>query len=98
MDYMSGVSSTKQGNDCEFVVIDRFSKMAILTACKKNITAEDIANILSEQAWVHFGIAYTIIFDRDNMFLNTFCSILWSLLDTKPTKSTTFHPQTDDQT
>jgi len=38
MDYMSGLSSTKRGNDCVFVVVDRFSKMAILAAYKKNIT------------------------------------------------------------
>jgi hypothetical protein len=47
--------------------------------------------------WVHFGIPKTIIFDRDNRFLNTFWLSLWSLLDTKLTKSTAFHPQTDDQ-
>jgi hypothetical protein len=35
MDYMYGLSSTKKGNDCVFVVVDQFSKMAILTACKK---------------------------------------------------------------
>jgi hypothetical protein len=34
MDYMSGLLSTKRGNDCVFVVVDRFSKMAILVACK----------------------------------------------------------------
>jgi hypothetical protein len=47
MDYMSGLSSTKQGNDCVFVVVDRFSKMAILTACKKNITMTDTTKISS---------------------------------------------------
>jgi hypothetical protein len=48
MDYMSGLPSTKQGNDCVFVVVDRFSKMAILTSCKKNITVEATAKIFFE--------------------------------------------------
>jgi hypothetical protein len=48
MDYMSGLMSTKQGNDCVFVVIDQFSKMAILTTCKKNITATGTAKLFFE--------------------------------------------------
>jgi hypothetical protein len=52
MDYMSDLPSTKQGNDCVFLVFDRFSKMAILTACKKNITSTDIAKIFFERVWV----------------------------------------------
>jgi hypothetical protein len=40
MDYMSGLPSTKQGNDYVFVVVDHFSMMAILVACKKSITME----------------------------------------------------------
>jgi hypothetical protein len=31
MDYMFGLPSTKKGNYCVFVVVDQFSKMAILT-------------------------------------------------------------------
>jgi hypothetical protein len=98
MDYMSGLPSTKRGNDCVFVVVDRFSKMAILVACKKSITVEATAKLFFERVWVHFGIPQTIVSDRDNRFLSTFWSSLWSLLDTKLTKSTTFHPQTDGQT
>jgi hypothetical protein len=98
MDYMSGLPSTKRGNDYVFVVVDRFSKMVILAACKKNITTEATAKIFFEHVWVHFGIPQTIVSDRDSWFLNTFWSSLWSLLDTKLTKSTTFHPQTDGQT
>jgi hypothetical protein len=45
MDYMSSLSSTKRGNDFVFVVVDRFSKMVILAACKKNITVEATAKI-----------------------------------------------------
>jgi hypothetical protein len=40
MDYISGLPSTKQGNDHVFMVVDRFSKMVILVACKKSITIE----------------------------------------------------------
>jgi hypothetical protein len=63
MDYMFGLLSTKQGNDCVFVVIDRFSKMAILTAYKKNITVTYIGKLFFKRVWVHFGIPQTIISD-----------------------------------
>jgi hypothetical protein len=98
MDYMAGLLSTNRGNDCVFVVVDFFSKMVILVTCKKKITSEAIAKILFERLWVDFGIPKTIISDYESRFLNTFWSILLSLLDTNLTKSTSFHPQTDGQT
>ena len=98
MDYMLGLPSNKHGNDYVFVVINKFSKMAIMTVWKKNIIVESTTKILFERVWVHFGIQKYIISDWDNRFLNPFWSSLWSMLDTKLTKSTTFHPQTDGQT
>jgi hypothetical protein len=95
MDYMSGLSSTKQGNDCVFMVVDRFSKMVILTSYKKNITMEATAMIFFERVWVHFGIPQTIISYWDNGFLSTFWSSIYSFLDTELTKSIAFHPQTN---
>jgi hypothetical protein len=86
-----------QGNDFIFVVVDQFSKMAIIISCKMNITVEDTSKLLFEQVCVHFWIPYTIIFDQDRRFLSTFWSSLWSLLDTKLTKSTALHPQIDRQ-
>ena len=97
MDYMSGLLTTKHGDDCIFVVVDRFSKMAILTSYKKTIIAKATAKLFFEWLWIHFGLPQTIVYDRDSRFLSTFWSSLWSLLDTKLTKSTTFHPQTDGQ-
>ena len=47
MDYMSGLPSTKHGNDYVFVVL-RFSKMAIIVACKKNITTKSTAKLFFE--------------------------------------------------
>jgi hypothetical protein len=48
MDYMLGLPSTKRGNECVFVVVDLFSKMVILVACKKRITAEATAKLFFE--------------------------------------------------
>jgi hypothetical protein len=69
---MSGLPSTKRGNDCVFVVVDHFSKMAILFAYKKSITAEATSKLLFERVWVHFGITKTIVSDMDSQFLSTF--------------------------
>jgi len=97
MDYMSVLPSTKHVNDCVFVVVDWFSKMAIITACKTIIRAADTAKLFFEWIWVHFGIPKTITSDWDSRFLSTFWSSIWSLLDTKITKFIAFHPQTDGQ-
>ena len=48
MDYMSGLPSTKHNNDYVFVVVNRFSKMAIMAACKKNITTKATAKLFFE--------------------------------------------------
>jgi hypothetical protein len=48
MDYMSGLLSTKHNNGCVFVFIDLFSKMAILTTYKKNITTEYTTKLFFE--------------------------------------------------
>jgi hypothetical protein len=63
MDYMSGLPSTKKDNDCVFVVVDRFSKIGILTAYKKSIIEKATTKLFFEWVWVHFGIPQTIISD-----------------------------------
>jgi len=98
MDYMSGLASSRHGNEYIFMVVDRFSKMAIMAPCKKSITIDTTAKLFFERVWVHFRIPQSIVLDQDNRFLSVFWSSPWLMLDTKLTKSTTFHPQTDDQT
>lgn len=98
MDYLLGLPSTKHGNECVFVVVEKFSKMVILAAYMKSITVEATAKLFFEQVWVHIGIPHSIISNQDRRFLSTFLSSLWPLLDTKLTKSTPFHPQTNGQT
>jgi hypothetical protein len=56
MGYMCGLSSTKHINGGVFVFVDHFSNMAILTTCKKIVTATDTTKLFFERVWVHFGI------------------------------------------
>jgi hypothetical protein len=63
MDYMFSLSSTKHGNGHVFVVVDRFSKMVVLTPYKKSITVEATTNCFFVRVWVHFGLPQTIILD-----------------------------------
>jgi hypothetical protein len=98
MDYMLVLPSNKHGKDYVFMVINRFSKMAIMVAYKKNITTEATAKLFFEQVWVNFGIPKSIISDRYNRFLSAFWSSLWSMFHTKLTKTTSFHPQTNGHT
>jgi len=53
MDYMSGLMSTKQGNDCVFVVVYYFSKMEIMATYKMRIKIEATSKIFFKQVLVH---------------------------------------------
>ena len=66
--------------------------------CKKKITIDMTTHLFFQNVWVHFGLPTSIIFYRESLFIGKFWSYLWELMDTKLKKSTTFHPQTDDQT
>jgi len=76
MDYLTGLPSTKHGNDYIFMVVERFSKMVILAACNKSVTAEATTKIFFEWVWVQFRIPHFIILYLDNRFLSTFWSSL----------------------
>lgn len=83
MDYMYGLPSTEHGNDFVFVVCNRFSKMVILTSCKKTITAKPMTKLFFKCVWVHFELPQAIVSDQDSRFLNTFwplsitCCLYW---------------------
>ena len=88
---------TKGGHDDLYVVVDRFNKMCILMPCKKQITYKKTDNLFFQYIWVHFGLPTSIVLDRDNRFLGNFWTILWRMMDTKLKRSTSFHPQIDNQ-
>ena len=66
MDFVGGLPMSRKGHDYLYVVVDRFNKMCILMACKKNITAEKTTNIFFQNVWIHFGLPTSIVSDRDS--------------------------------
>jgi hypothetical protein len=98
MYFVGGLPMSNQNHEYLYVVVNCFSKICILIPCKKQVTAEQMAQMFFQHVWVHFGLPKSIIFDRDSRFIGNFWSSLWALMDTKLKKSTTFHPQTYGQT
>jgi hypothetical protein len=74
MDFVGGLTRTKQGNDDLLVVVDRFSKMCIFMPWKNTIKGQDAIIMFSEKVWVHFGIPKSIISNKDTIFFNSFWS------------------------
>lgn len=72
MNFVGGLPMSKHGNEYLYVVIDRFSKMCILIACKKIVKAHEVVDILFLNVWVHFGFPNSIFSYRDSRFLGKF--------------------------
>lgn len=98
MDFAGGLPMSRKVHDYLYVVVDRLSKMCVLMPCKKQATTEQTTNMFFQNVWVHFGFPTSIISDQDSRFVRKFWSSLWELMDAKLKKSTTFHPQIDNQT
>ena len=72
MDFVGGLPLSRKGHDYLYVVIDRFSQMCILTPCKKKITAEQTAQLLFQNIWMHFGLPTSIVSDQNSCFVGKF--------------------------
>ena len=79
------------------VFVDKLSKMAHLTGCKKEVTAMEYAQIFIDNIFRLHGLLEVIISDRDPRFTGKFWRSLFDLLGTDLQFSTVFHPQTDGQ-
>ena len=97
MDFITDLPES-HGYDSLFVVVDRFSKAAILTPCNKTITAPGTSEIFMENVWKRTGLPKTIISDRGPQFVVAFTREVWKKLKVNINLSTAFHPQTDGET
>ena len=63
MDFVGGLPKSRKSHDYLYVIVDRFSKMCILTPCNKQVTTEQTAKLFFQNVWVHFGLPTSIVSD-----------------------------------
>lgn len=98
IDFVTGIPTSRQGNDMIMVVVDRFSKRAHFIAMKKTYGSTGIVRSLFRYVFCYHGFPQTIVSDRDIRFASGYYKELTERLHIKLLKSTTNHPQTDGQT
>ena len=97
MDFVTHLLRTPQRHDAIWVIVDRLTKSAHFLAVRMNFTLERFYRLyIREIVWLH-GVPVSIVSDRDPRFIPHFWKSFQKAMGTRPTMSTTFHPQTDGQ-
>jgi hypothetical protein len=100
-DLITGLPTTKRGNDTIVVWVDKLTKMMHATAASTaegGTKAPSMARLFFDNVVRLHGVPKKIVSDRDKRFDSNFWRCLWQMLGTKLAMSTAYHPQTDGQT
>ncbi|KAF1318312.1 reverse transcriptase, partial [Globisporangium splendens] len=98
MDFIFGLPADSSKKTGILVIVDRFSKMAHLSAVPASVTAKQMAQIFLDSVFRLHGMPTEIVSDRDRRFTAAFWQELFRLLGTQLKMSTADHPQTGGQT
>ncbi|KAF8643065.1 hypothetical protein AX16_009226 [Volvariella volvacea WC 439] len=98
MDFITDLPES-QGCNALLVTIDHGgTKGMIVNPCRKDITAEETAELIHNSIYRRFGLPRKIISDRGTQFAAQMFQEWQKLVGTKTTLSTAYHPQTDGET
>ena len=97
MDFITGLPAYRDST-CIFVVVDRFSKGLHLGMLPTQHTAYMVALLFVDMVGRLHGMPKSIVSDRDPLFISKFWRELFTLSGTKLRLSSSYHPQSDEQT
>ncbi|KAL0559101.1 hypothetical protein IC582_003691 [Cucumis melo] len=97
MDFLFGLSHTSSGHDGTWVIVDRLTKTARFILIKATSTLDQLARLYVDKIVSQYGVPVSIVSNRDLRFTSKFCPSLQKATRTGLKFSTSFHPQTDDQ-
>ncbi|MBW0512486.1 hypothetical protein O181_052201 [Austropuccinia psidii MF-1] len=84
--------------DSILVIVDRFSKMAVLIPEISSITSPDLAHLFIKNIFSKNGLPSSIFSDRGPLFVSSVWTNLFQKLKISRDLSTSYHPETDGQT
>nr|GFA35570.1 putative mitochondrial protein [Tanacetum cinerariifolium] len=87
-----------QNKSVIFVVVGRLSKYAHFILLSHPYTASHVAQAFLDNVYKLHGLPFTIVSDRDKVFLILFWQSLFKMLKVQLCMSTAYHPQSDGQT
>lgn len=93
MDFITGLQLS-DGNSTILVVVDRLSKQAHFDALPMSYSAPRVAKLFSQMICRLHGLPYSIVSDRDPIFLSKFWCELFTLSGTILKRSTAYRPET----
>ncbi|GJS68243.1 putative reverse transcriptase domain-containing protein [Tanacetum coccineum] len=98
MDFVTKLLKTENEQDTIWVIVDRLTKSAYFLPMKENYSMERLARQYLKEVVSRHGVPVSIISNRDGRFTSHFLqSLSKKPLGTLLDMSTTYHPQTDDQ-
>ena len=91
MDFITGLPQV-QGWDCIYIVVDRLTKFAHFFAISTKFSVAQVAEVFFRDVFRLHGLPKTIISDKDSRFMGGFWQVLFRLVGTNLTPSTSYHP------
>ncbi|GJR23972.1 putative reverse transcriptase domain-containing protein [Tanacetum coccineum] len=97
MDLVTKLPKSSSGYDAIWVIVDRLTKSAHFLPIREDYKTEKLTRIYINEIVARHGVPVSIISDRDGRFASHLWQALQKALGTKLNMSTTYHPETDDQ-